>query len=183
MVYAPRQRCVSRTIDPACDPGLSAAATAIPGVVFAGAFDGHLRAYDSSNGEILWDFNTNAEFASVSGETAAGGSIESDGPVIYRGHVLINSGYLFGDRMAGNAFTGVCTTDRSLTTTIQPQTSQPQQKKSWLIQLAEQSNKLKLIISLNGLGTRRATATPCAGVREISFTQHITLISTVLILS
>ena len=88
---------------PACDPGLSAAVTAMPGVVFAGAFDGHLRAYDAASGEVLWDFNTNREFASVSGETARGGSIESDGPVIYRGRVIVNSGYLFGDRMPGNA--------------------------------------------------------------------------------
>ncbi len=88
---------------PACDPGLSAAATAIPGAVFAGAFDGHLRAYDSVTGEVLWDFDTNVEFDSVSGEVAHGGSIEADGPVVYRGHVLVNSGYLFGDRMAGNA--------------------------------------------------------------------------------
>ena len=88
---------------PACDPGLSAAVTAIPGVVFAGAFDGHLRAYDAETGAIIWNFNTLGEHASVSGEKALGGSIESDGPVVYRGHVLINSGYLFGDRMPGNA--------------------------------------------------------------------------------
>ncbi len=88
---------------PACDPGLSAAVTAIPGVVFAGAFDGHLRAYDTRTGEVLWDFSTNREFASVSGEVAKGGSIEADGPIVYRGRVLVNSGYLFGDRMPGNA--------------------------------------------------------------------------------
>ncbi len=87
---------------PACDPGLSAAVTAIPGVVFAGAFDGHLRAYDSGNGSILWDFNTAREFKTLSGETARGGSIESDGPVISDGYVLLNSGYLFGSRMGGN---------------------------------------------------------------------------------
>ena len=72
-------------------------------MVFAGAFDGHLRAYAAETGEVRWDFNTNAEFESVSGEIARGGSIESDGPVVYRGRVLFNSGYLFGDRMAGNA--------------------------------------------------------------------------------
>ena len=88
---------------PACDPGFSAAVTAIPGVVFAGAFDGHLRAYDSASGDLLWDFNTHNEFPSVSGERARGGSIEADGPVVYQGHVLVNSGYLFGDRMAGNS--------------------------------------------------------------------------------
>ncbi|MDH3644120.1 MAG: PQQ-binding-like beta-propeller repeat protein [Gammaproteobacteria bacterium] len=87
---------------PACDPGLSAAVTATPEVVFAGAFDGHLRAYDAANGEILWDYDTNRSFDTVSGEAAHGGSIESDGPVVVGGHVLVNSGYLFGDRMAGN---------------------------------------------------------------------------------
>ena len=87
---------------PACDPGLSAPPTAIPGVVFAGAFDGHLRAYAASDGRILWDFNTNRPFQTVSGEQGQGGSIEADGPVIAEGHVLVNSGYLFGDRMPGN---------------------------------------------------------------------------------
>jgi len=87
---------------PACDPGLSAAVTAIPGVVFAGAFDGHLRAYDASNGAVLWDYDTAREFRTLSGETARGGSIESDGPVISGGYVLVNSGYLFGGRMGGN---------------------------------------------------------------------------------
>jgi len=87
---------------PACDPGLSAAASAIPGVVFAGGFDGHLRAYDSLTGAIIWDVNTAREFETLSGDTARGGSIESDGPVIAHGHVLINSGYLFGGRMGGN---------------------------------------------------------------------------------
>jgi polyvinyl alcohol dehydrogenase (cytochrome) len=88
---------------PACDQGFSAAVTSIPGVVFAGAFDGHLRAYDTHAGNLLWDFDTNNQFLSVSGEVASGGSIEADGPVVYHGHVLVNSGYLFGDRMAGNA--------------------------------------------------------------------------------
>jgi len=87
---------------PACDPGLSAAISVIPGVVFAGAFDGHLRAYDSSTGAIIWDFNTAKEFKTVSGEMGRGGSIESDGPVIAHGQVMVNSGYLFGGRMAGN---------------------------------------------------------------------------------
>lgn len=101
--HTPAPEVCAEADKPACDPGLSAAVTAIPDVVFAGAFDGRLRAYEAATGEILWDFNTHGEFPSVSGETARGGSIESDGPVVYRGHVLVNSGYLFGDRMAGNA--------------------------------------------------------------------------------
>jgi polyvinyl alcohol dehydrogenase (cytochrome) len=37
-----------------CSPAQSAAVTAIPGVVFSGSVDGHLRAYSSSNGAVIW---------------------------------------------------------------------------------------------------------------------------------
>ncbi len=100
--YAPAPDGCAAEDRPACDPGFSAAVTAMPGVVFAGAFDGHLRAYRAADGELLWDFDTNRPFVTVSGEEGHGGSIEADGPVVADGHVLVNSGYLFGDRMAGN---------------------------------------------------------------------------------
>lgn len=100
--FTPAPHICAEADKPACDPGLSAAITAIPGVVFAGAFDGHLRAYDSATGVMIWDFDTNRAFETISGEIAHGGSIESDGPVIADGHVLINSGYLYGGRMPGN---------------------------------------------------------------------------------
>ena len=87
---------------PACDAGVSAAATAVPGLVFAGGFDGQLRAYDSASGKVLWTYQTNRKFTSLAGREASGGSIESDGPVVYRGNVLVNSGYLFGSRVPGN---------------------------------------------------------------------------------
>lgn len=100
--YTPAANVCSEEAGPACDPGLSAAVTAIPDVVFAGAFDGHLRAYDAASGEIIWDYDTNRSFTTISGEVARGGSIDADGPVVVNGHVLVNSGYLFGDRMPGN---------------------------------------------------------------------------------
>lgn len=87
---------------PACDPGLSAPPTVIPGVVFAGAFDGWLRAYDSVSGEILWRYNTVRTYEAVNDLPARGGSLESTGPLVVDGHLLVNSGYLFGDRMPGN---------------------------------------------------------------------------------
>jgi polyvinyl alcohol dehydrogenase (cytochrome) len=89
-------------LKPACDPGLSAAVTAMPGVVFAGGFDGRLRAYGSSDGRVLWEYDTNREFVASSGAKAHGGSIESAGPVVVDGALLVNSGYLFGGRMPGN---------------------------------------------------------------------------------
>jgi len=87
---------------PACDPSLSAAITAIPGVVFAGGLDGYLRAFDSRDGSILWEYATDREFETGYGARGYGGSIESDGPLVVEGHVLINSGYSFGGQIPGN---------------------------------------------------------------------------------
>jgi hypothetical protein len=36
--------------------------TAIPGAVFSGSLDGHLRGYSTANGKIIWDYDTNREF-------------------------------------------------------------------------------------------------------------------------
>ena len=95
--------CDGKSPIPGCDQGMSAAITSTDQLVFAGSLDGNLNAYDSLSGEVVWSFDTFGEFESVSGDTALGGSIESDGPVLYKGHVLVNSGYQFGARMPGNA--------------------------------------------------------------------------------
>ena len=95
--------CDGKSPIPVCDQGMSAAITSTDQLVFAGSLDGNLNAYDSLSGEVVWSFDTFGEFESVSGDTALGGSIESDGPVLYQGHVLVNSGYQFGARMPGNA--------------------------------------------------------------------------------
>ncbi len=95
--------CEGKSPIPVCDQGMSAAITSTDQLIFAGSLDGNLNVYDSLSGEVLWSFDTFGDFESVSGDTALGGSIESDGPVLYKGHVLINSGYQFGARMPGNA--------------------------------------------------------------------------------
>ena len=95
--------CEGKSPVPVCDQGMSAAITSTDDLVFAGSLDGNLNVYDSVSGEIIWSFDTFGDFASVSGDMALGGSIESDGPVLYEGHVLVNSGYQFGARMPGNA--------------------------------------------------------------------------------
>ncbi len=87
---------------PACDPGMSAAATNSGSLIYAGGFDGVLRIYNAATGKVVWDFNSLQAFTTVSGETARGGSIESDGPVVSNGRLLVNSGYSFGGRMPGN---------------------------------------------------------------------------------
>jgi polyvinyl alcohol dehydrogenase (cytochrome) len=86
--------------------GYSAAITAIPGVIFAGAKDGYFRAFDSVNGAMLWEFNTAQKFIALNGEVAQGGDIDGPGAVIVNGMVYVNSGYATGNSAIhpGNAF-------------------------------------------------------------------------------
>ncbi|MBI4477506.1 MAG: PQQ-binding-like beta-propeller repeat protein, partial [Acidobacteria bacterium] len=78
---------------PGCVGAQSAAITAIPGAVFAGSIDGHLRAYSTRDGAVLWAFNTAQPFETVNGVKATGGSIDAAGPVVAGGMVFTNSGY------------------------------------------------------------------------------------------
>ena len=58
--------------------------------------------WDKNRGELLAEFKTNVHFTDRAGLEASGGSIESDGPVIVDNNLLINSGYQYGGRLAGN---------------------------------------------------------------------------------
>lgn len=82
--------------------GLSAAPTAVPGLVFAAGLDGKLRAYDMDNGKVLWRTNTAVPFKTVNGLDAHGGAIDVDGPVIGNGMLFINSGYSMFGQLPGN---------------------------------------------------------------------------------
>ncbi|MEM8497982.1 MAG: PQQ-binding-like beta-propeller repeat protein [Pseudomonadota bacterium] len=86
----------------ACFSGISAAISSANGLVFAGGLDGILRAYDASDGDLLWSYNTSRDFESVNGAPALGGAIESDGPVIANGRVFVTSGYDKWAEMPGN---------------------------------------------------------------------------------
>ena len=83
---------------PRCSPAQSAAVTAIPGVIFSGADDGHIRAYSSKDGSILWDYDTARGFDTTNSLPARGGSIDGGGPAVAGGMVFVTSGYgsLFG---------------------------------------------------------------------------------------
>jgi len=85
-----------------CSPAQSAAVTVIPGVVFSGALDGHLRAYSTVDGRIMWDVDTAVDYRAVDGVKAKGGSLDGPGPVVVDGTLYVNSGYgMFGE-MPGN---------------------------------------------------------------------------------
>jgi polyvinyl alcohol dehydrogenase (cytochrome) len=85
-----------------CSPAQSAAVTAIPGAVFSGAVDGHMRAYSSRDGQLLWDFDTAREFPTVNGSPAHGGSIDASGAAVVGGKVFVTSGYNQWGGMPGN---------------------------------------------------------------------------------
>jgi polyvinyl alcohol dehydrogenase (cytochrome) len=98
--YAPGRACASP--QPGCSPAQSAALTVIPGVIFSGAADGHLRAYATEDARILWDFDTANTFPTVNGIAGHGGSIDGPGAVVANGLVYVNSGYVRTGGMAGN---------------------------------------------------------------------------------
>ncbi|WP_439400519.1 c-type cytochrome (plasmid) [Bradyrhizobium sp. PMVTL-01] len=78
---------------PGCSPAQSAAVTAIPGVVFSGGLDGHLRAYVAKTGEIIWDVDTIQDYTTVNGAAAHGGSLDGPGSLRQFGlHQLRHAG-------------------------------------------------------------------------------------------
>ena len=85
-----------------CSPAQSAAVTAVPGAVFSGSVDGHMRAYDAASGRTLWDVDTAREFETVNHVRARGGSIDYAGPTIVDGVVLLTSGYGLMGGATGN---------------------------------------------------------------------------------
>ena len=84
-----------------CSAAQPAPVTAIPGIAFLGSWDGHLRAYETKSGQIVWDFDTVRDFQTVNGVAARGGSINSMGPVVAGGMLYVTAGY-GGNGMPGN---------------------------------------------------------------------------------
>ena len=79
-----------------CSPAQSAALTVIAGAVFSGAVDGHLRAYSTADGKVIWDFDTVRDYTTVNGVTGKGGSLNGAGPAIVDGMLYVGSGYSMG---------------------------------------------------------------------------------------
>jgi polyvinyl alcohol dehydrogenase (cytochrome) len=85
-----------------CNTAQPAAVSAIPGVVFSGSVDGHLRAYDAGTGAVLWDFDTVREFDTVNGVPAHGGAMNGPGASVAGGMVFVTPGYAGFGLMPGN---------------------------------------------------------------------------------
>jgi len=96
---APVPACLSK---PGCGAAQPAPATAIAGVVFSGSADGHLRAYDTVDGKVLWDFDSAIDYPTVNGVAGHGGSQNYAGPVVVEGMLFVTSGYSINAGIAGN---------------------------------------------------------------------------------
>lgn len=85
-----------------CSPAQPGALSSVPGAVFSGSMDGHIRAFSTEDGHLLWDFDTVREYSTVDGVSAHGGSLDGAGPVIVDGVLYVNSGYPRLGGMPGN---------------------------------------------------------------------------------
>jgi len=97
--FAPPSDCGTRV---RCSPAQSAAVSAFPGIAFSGSVDGHMRAYSTTDGKVLWDYDTERPYETVNGVEARGGSIDGPGPAIGGGMIFFNSGYHTAGGQPGN---------------------------------------------------------------------------------
>jgi len=98
-VMPPKPACEGK---PGCSAGQLGAVTLIPGVVFSGSMDGHLRAYSTKDGKIIWDFDTSPEIGTVNGVKAHGGSMSGSGPTVSGNMLYVTSGFTVTAGMPGN---------------------------------------------------------------------------------
>jgi polyvinyl alcohol dehydrogenase (cytochrome) len=75
-----------------CSHAQAQAVTVMPGSAFSGSMDGHLRAYSTIDGKILWDFDTARDVQTKNGIKASGGPLDHGGATVVNGTVYINSG-------------------------------------------------------------------------------------------
>ncbi len=97
--YAPPAQCGAR---PRCSPAQSAAVSSVPGIVFSGSVDGHLRGYSTADGKVVLDFDSVGPFKTVNEVPAKGGSFDGPGPAIVGGMLFVSSGYARAGGIPGN---------------------------------------------------------------------------------
>jgi polyvinyl alcohol dehydrogenase (cytochrome) len=97
---SPASACVGRKN---CSPAQSGAVTATADYILSGAIDGHIRAYSTADGRVLWDYDTAKPFVTVNDVKADGGSLDAAGPTVAGGIIFVNSGYGLYGGQPGNA--------------------------------------------------------------------------------
>jgi polyvinyl alcohol dehydrogenase (cytochrome) len=87
-----------------CDAlyGFSATPLSVDGAVITAGLDGRLFVFNSDSGEILFQYDTAADFETVNGVEGYGGSIDSHSIAAGSGMVFVGSGYGSFSQVAGN---------------------------------------------------------------------------------
>jgi polyvinyl alcohol dehydrogenase (cytochrome) len=86
-----RETCRGRSL---CEPGIYAAITVSKDLVLAGNTDGWLRAYDASNGRVVWHYDMTQAVTTVGGGKASGGSMGGPtAPMVVGKFLIVPSGY------------------------------------------------------------------------------------------
>jgi polyvinyl alcohol dehydrogenase (cytochrome) len=86
-----------------CLSGYSGAISVTPELVLAGSDDAHIRIYDAATGKVLWDMDTDRDFATVNGVPGHGGAMSGGAaPIANDGELIVASGYGFVSKMPGN---------------------------------------------------------------------------------
>jgi polyvinyl alcohol dehydrogenase (cytochrome) len=80
------------TSNEGCSHAESQAVSVVPGSAFSGSLDGHLRAYSTIDGKVLWDFDTTQPLHTLNGVPAAGGPLDLGGATVVNGMLYVNSG-------------------------------------------------------------------------------------------
>ncbi len=85
-----------------CSSANWSSATAVPGAVLTGSWDGVLRAYSAEDGSILWEYPTQREYETINGVPGFGGGIGGGAPTIVDGMMYLGSGYAILGGASGN---------------------------------------------------------------------------------
>ena len=80
----------------------SAAPASTNDVAFAGSLDGRVFAFDVTDGQVLWTYDTKQPFQGTNGSDAHGGSIDNPGIALAGNQVMVLSGYDMFGQMPGN---------------------------------------------------------------------------------
>ena len=85
-----------------CSSANWSSASAVPGAVLTGSWDGVLRSYSAEDGAILWEYPTKRDFETVNGVRGFGGGIGGGAPTIVDGMMYVGSGYVILSGAPGN---------------------------------------------------------------------------------
>jgi len=61
-----------------------------------------LRAYSTTDGKIIWDYDTDREFKTTNNLAGHGGALDVGGPIIAGGMLFVNSGSAQRNGLPGN---------------------------------------------------------------------------------